>query len=60
MEKIVKTPEPRAAAQTPPKATNSWRDIVHSGANCVQIESFALEHLIDLQRDRSRFAGEGQ
>lgn len=37
MEKIVKTPEPRADAQ---------------------IEGFALEHLIDMQRDRTRFAGE--
>lgn len=60
MENIVKTPEPKAAAQTPPTATNSWRDIVHSGADCAQIEGFALEYLIDLQRDRARYAGEGR
>ena len=60
MEKIVKTAEPAAASQPPATATNTWRDIVHSGADCAQIEGFALEHLIDLQRDRTRFAGEGR
>ena len=60
MEKIVKTTEPGAAAQTPATANNTWRDIVHCGADCAQIEGFALEHLIDLQRDRSRSAGEGR
>mgnify|MGYP003632458932 FL=1 len=58
MEKFVKTPEPRADAQKRATTDNSWRDIVQSGADCAQIEGFALEHLIDMQRDRTRFAGE--
>jgi len=59
-EKIVNTPELRADAPKTLMASNTWRDIVHSGADCAQIEGFALEQLIDLQRDRKRNAGEGR
>ncbi|MFW2544823.1 hypothetical protein ACN2XU_19485 [Primorskyibacter sp. 2E107] len=54
----MKTTEPRADAQTPAMARNTWREIVQAGADCAQVDGFALEYLIDLQRDRARFAGE--
>ena len=57
---IVKTTEPRADTQKPAIHANAWREIVQSGAECAQIEGFALEHLIDLQRDRMRIAGDGR
>lgn len=59
-EKIVKTPELRAHAPKTLMASNAWREIVQSGANYAQIEGFALEYLIDLQRDRAHYAGEGR
>jgi len=58
METIVKTTEPKIADQNPETTPTNWRDIVYSGADFVQIEGFVLEHLIDLQRNHSRFAGE--
>ena len=48
------TPEPGTEKPAPVKQTTSWRDIVQTGADFDQIEGFALEHLIDFQRDRAR------
>lgn len=59
-EHIVTTPEPSPPSAPAASATTSWRDIVQSGADHVQIEGFALEHLIDLQRDRERKSGAGR
>jgi hypothetical protein len=54
------TPVSRATSQKPETASSTWREIVQSGADSAQIEGFALEHLIDLQRNRMRPAGEGR
>lgn len=54
------TPEPVVYTRPHPAAGNGWRDIVQSGADSAQSEGFALEHLIDLQRDRAPEAGEGR
>lgn len=54
------TAEPRANAPKPATPSTAWREIVQSGADGAQIEGFALEYLIDLQRDRMRSAGEGR
>lgn len=59
-EQDVTTPEPKATPQTPAAASSSWRDIVQSGADCAHIEGFALEYLIDFQRQRDGAAGEGR
>ncbi|KQB97672.1 hypothetical protein AL073_01625 [Loktanella sp. 1ANDIMAR09] len=59
-DEIVMTPVSRATSQKPETASYTWREIVQSGADSAQIEGFALEHLIDLQRDRMRPTGEGR
>lgn len=59
-DEIVMTPAAQANNQKPDTASTTWREIVQSGADCAQIEGFALEHLIDLQRNRMRTAGEGR
>ncbi|KQI72955.1 hypothetical protein AN191_03325 [Loktanella sp. 5RATIMAR09] len=59
-DEIVMTPVSRANSQKPETASATWREIVQSGADSAQIEGFALEYLIDLQRNRMRPAGEGR
>jgi len=59
-EHIVMTPEPKAAPDTRLPTGSSWREIVMSGADSGQIEGFALEHLIDLQRDPKNVSGRGR
>lgn len=59
-EQDVTTPDPRPPQQTPASVCNSWREILHSGADCAQIEGFTLEYLIDFQRQRGGAAGEGR
>ncbi|MWB79074.1 hypothetical protein GLS40_13625 [Pseudooceanicola sp. 216_PA32_1] len=54
------TTEPPADAPRPAKASNTWREIVQSGAVCARIEGVSLEFLIDFQRDRLCIAGEGR
>ncbi|WP_172975795.1 MULTISPECIES: hypothetical protein [unclassified Roseivivax] len=56
----MKTTEPRANAVTPARTSNTWREIVQSGSEASDIDGFALEYLIDFQRDRARVAGEAR
>jgi hypothetical protein len=55
-DKTVTTPEPQTGMH--PRQSNSWREILQSGADSDRIEGVALEYLIDLQRDRMRSTGE--
>lgn len=57
-EQIMTTPEHHAPTERTAPARNSWREIVQTGADIAQIEGFALEHLIDLQRERAHPSGE--
>jgi len=59
-EKFMTTPEQKTPSKAPTLNGTTWRDIVQSGADTLQIEGFALEHLIDMQRDRTRQFGEGR
>ena len=54
------TPEQKTPSKAPTLNGTTWRDIVQSGADTLQIEGFVLEHLIDMQRDRTRQFGEGR
>lgn len=58
-EQNVMTPEAQAQTRAPAMASNTWRELLVSGEPA-HIDGFALEHLIDLQRDRLRSAGEGR
>ncbi|MGR3273440.1 hypothetical protein [Thalassococcus profundi] len=53
------TPEAQTQTRAPAMASNTWRELLVSGEPA-HIDGFALEHLIDLQRDRLRSAGEGR
>lgn len=50
------TPEPQSEPQAAPPIGIGWRDIAFSSVESAHIEGFALEQLIDLQRDRNRQA----
>lgn len=54
------TPEPRKRNERLGLVSNTWRDLVQNGADSEQIDGFALEYLIDLQRNQSRASGEGR
>jgi len=56
----VKTPERNTQIGRHATARNSWREIMQSGADSGQLDGLALEHLIDLQRDRTSISGEGR
>ncbi|MEX1234819.1 MAG: hypothetical protein WEB56_07530 [Roseovarius sp.] len=45
------TPEPKATRRAQPATAMGWREIIPSNAECAQAEGFALEQLIDWQRD---------
>jgi hypothetical protein len=57
---IVKTPERNTQIGRLATARNSWREIMQSGADSGQLDGVALEHLIDLQRERASTSGEGR
>lgn len=37
-----------------------WREIIQSGGDFAHLEGFALEQLIDLQRDQRNWTGGGR
>lgn len=59
-EQIVMAPDSKSLPEKFPLTGNSWRETVLSGPDSGQIEGFVLEHLIDLQRDRTKASGEGR
>jgi hypothetical protein len=56
----VKTPERNTQNGRHATARNSWREVMQSGADSWQLDGVALEHLIDLQRERASTSGEGR
>ncbi len=56
----VTTPEPKATRRAQPATAMGWREIIPSNAEFAQAEGFALEQLIDWQRDCRTRPGEGR
>lgn len=53
----MKTPEIAPLSNPVAQGANGWREVITSGADYACIESFALEHLIDLQRKQATPSG---
>ncbi|WP_139196263.1 hypothetical protein [Salinihabitans flavidus] len=49
----MKIPKQNSTSEEHRTRQANWRELISSGADAMAVEGFALEHLIDLQRDRS-------
>ncbi len=54
------TPEPKTPTGQVQQSALGWRDLIQSNSDHGTIEGFALEQLIDMQRDRSLRSGEAR
>ncbi|MFA8384640.1 MAG: hypothetical protein ACEPO2_03400 [Pelagibaca sp.] len=54
------TPEPKTPTGPTQQSALGWRDLIQSNSDTGTIEGFALEQLIDMQRDRSLKSGESR
>lgn len=54
------TPEPKRPNARTEDSALRWRDLIQSSSDQGSIEGFALEQIIDMQRDRTRQSGDAR
>ena len=59
-ESPMTTPVPKLNQRPTPPSSLGWRDLIQSNSEHSAIEGFALEQIIDMQRDHVRHSGEAQ